>query len=62
MTLDWIELELDNHEESATDFERYEARLGSLIEDIEQFKAQATKALETPKLELEALGAEPQEG
>ena len=62
VTLDWIELELDEGEVEAADFSRYEARLGALIDDVEQFKTQATQALETPRLELDALGSLPEEG
>ncbi len=62
VTLDWIELELDDNEETVADFKRYETRLGTLIEDVEQVIAQAAKALETPELELDALGPRPKDG
>ncbi|ASJ73684.1 DUF3772 domain-containing protein [Granulosicoccus antarcticus] len=61
VTLDWIELELEQNEEVAADYERYESRLGTLIDAVEQHKAQASDALKIPQLELEALGAPPED-
>lgn len=60
--LDWIELELAESDTRIADYERHEARLGALIDDAEQFKAQMNSELETPRLELEALGTPPEDG
>ena len=60
--LDWIELELSETETLSADFDRYETRLGALIDDAEQLKSQVEQQLETPRLELETLGTPPEEG
>jgi len=60
--LDWIELELNESEILTADFQRYESRLGALIDDAENFKAGVESELETPRLELETLGTPPEEG
>ncbi len=62
VTLDWIELELDEDELVAAEFNRYEAKLGVLIDDAEQSKVRVFEALETPRLELDALGSPPEKG
>ncbi len=60
--LDWIELELKESEIVTADFQRYESRLGALIDDAETLKAAVESELETPRLELETLGEPPEEG
>lgn len=59
--LDWIELELSETETLSADFDRYETRLGALIDNAEKLKARVEQQLETPRLELETLGTPPEE-